>query len=450
MYLAKKCISAVTSVAIAGSVLLSGCSSAPSQNTASAAGSTPAASSAAASTASDASGSGPITVQFWYGLTGALSDTVQSYVKKFNESQNKIVVKATSQGDYYAEATKLQAAIVAKNQPDMAQLEISSCGQFGKSGQLADLKALLSDSDIAKYQPGLMKNSTINGQVVAVPFNRSTPVLYVNKDLLKAAGLNESGPKNWDELKTFAAKLTNKSTGVYGYETPIDIWFYQAGVAEAGGQILDDKNQVTFDNDAGTAVVQLWQDMAKAGTMKVPTGKNYDAWDKADQDYINQKAAMILESTGGLSGFLKSCKFNVGTAFIPADKTYGAPTGGANLAIMKASSPEKQKACAEFIKFLAQKENAANFSKDTGYMPATTEAVQSDIMQKLYQEHPQYKTALDQLQYAVATPITKDWTQMSDAIQDTLLQAMLDPSIAPATAVHNAAQKVKEIADKQS
>ena len=83
-------------------------------------------------------------------------------------------------------------------------------------------------------------------------------------------------------------------------------------------------------------------------------------------------------------------------------------------------------------------------------MPATTEAVQSDIMQKLYQEHPQYKTALDQLQYAVATPITKGWTQMSDAIQDTLLQAMLDPSISPATAVHSAAQKVKEIAVKQS
>lgn len=444
MFSFKKCASAVMSIAVAGTVLLSGCNSASGQSTASNAG-------ASASNAADASASsGPVTVQFWYGLTGKLSDTVQSYVAKFNQSQDKVIVKATSQGDYYAEATKLQSAIVAHNQPDMVQLEISSCGQFGVSGQLADLKTLLSDSDVAKYQSGLMKNSYVNGQLIAVPFNRSTPIMYVNKDMLKVAGLNEAGPKNWDELKSFSAKITNKSTGVYGYECPIDIWFYQAGVAENGGEIIDSKNQVAFDNEAGTGIVQLWQDMVKAGTMKIPAGKNYDAWDKASEDFTNQKAAMILESTGSLSGFLKTCKFNVGTAFIPAGKQYGVPTGGANLAVMKASSPEKQKACAEFIKFMAQKDNAASLSKDTGYLPATTEAVQSSEMQSLYQQYPQYKTALDQLQYAVGTPVMKGWTEIQNTIQDTLLQSMLDPSITPATAVHTAAQKVKDLIDKQS
>lgn len=436
MFSWKKLIGAGTSIAVAGAVLLAGCSGSAQD-------------SSSAGAAASASG-GPVTVQFWYGLTGTNSEIVQNYVAKFNQSQSKVVVKATSQGDYYALATKLQSAIVAKNQPDLVQLEISSCGQFGESGQLADLKGLLSDDDIAKYQTGLMKNSYVNGQLIAVPFNRSTPILYVNKDMLKAAGLDVAGPKNWDELQSFSAKLTNKASGVYGFECPIDIWFYQAGVAEAGGAILDSKNQVAFDNEAGAAVVKLWQNMVKAGVMKVPTGKNYDAWSNAEKDFVSQKTAMFVESTGSLSGLLKNCKFNVGTAFMPADKQYGTPTGGANLAVMKASSPEKQRACAEFIKFMAQEDNAAGFSKDTGYMPSTAEAMNSSKMKELYARYPQYKTAVNQLKYAVATPVMKGWTQIGDTIQDTLLQSMLDTSIPPETAVHNAAQQVRDLVSKQS
>lgn len=431
--------SSVAAVLLAGSILQTGCSARS------------AAASAPGNTAPAASSAEKVTVQFWYGLTGANGDIVKKYVKKFNDSQDKIVVEATGQGDYYANATKIQAALVAKNQPDMAQLEISQVGQFGKSGALADLSQYLSEEEVTKYQEGLMKNSYVDNKLVAVPFNRSTPIMYINVDMLKKAGLDPAGPKSWNELKQFAEKLTDKSKGVYGYETPIDIWFYQAGVAQEKGEILNADNQVSFNNETGTGIVKLWQDMVKAGTMKVPAGKNYDAWDAATQDFLNQKTAMIEISTGSLSGLIKNTegKFELGTAFLPAGKQFGTPTGGANIAILKASSPEKQKACAEFIKFLGQKENASGFSKDTGYMPATNEAVQSDEIQKLYSEHPQYKTALAQLQYAVATPMTKGWTNMQNKIQDELLKCMLDTSITPEQAVENAAKQVQGILDQQ-
>ena len=43
-----------------------------------------------------------------------------------------------------------------------------------------------------------MKESEYNGKTVSVPLNRSTPLLYVNKEMCEKAGLDPLGPKNWE------------------------------------------------------------------------------------------------------------------------------------------------------------------------------------------------------------------------------------------------------------
>ena len=43
--------------------------------------------------------------------------------------------------------------------------------------------------------------------------------------MCEKAGLDPSGPKNWEELKEYAKKLTNKDEGIVGLAVPIDIWF---------------------------------------------------------------------------------------------------------------------------------------------------------------------------------------------------------------------------------
>lgn len=96
-------------------------------------------------------------------------------------------------------------------------LEIAQVGQFGYSGVLVDLGVYFSEEEIGKYQKGLMKNSFINDKFVAVPFNRSTPILYMNLFMLKNAGLDPAGPKNWDELKEYAKKLTNYKAALYSF-----------------------------------------------------------------------------------------------------------------------------------------------------------------------------------------------------------------------------------------
>lgn len=393
---------------------------------------------------------GATVIDFWYAIGGHNGEGVTKLVDKFNSSQSKVYVKATYQGDYYAHATKLQAALVAKNQPDMAMLEIAQVGQFGYSGALADLGKYMTKAEISKYQDGLTKNSYVNGKFVAAPFNRSTPILYVNKTMLKAAGLDPAGPKDWNELRAFARKLSNKDKGVYGFEVPIDIWFFEAGIFQKNGKILSaDGKKFVFDKEGGAPIVGLWQDMIRDGGMKVPPGQDYNAWDVAANDFITQKVAMMMISTASLSGLLKQAEgqFELGTAFLPAGDRFATPTGGANLAILEKSDAKRKAAAAEFITWLSSKDNASFFSEWTGYMPVTNEAVGADSIKALYAKYPQFKTALDQLRYAQTRPMIKGYREMTVQIQEELKKAMYDLSISPEQAVKNAAAAAQAVLD---
>lgn len=396
---------------------------------------------------STATAKGPINIDFWYSIGGKNGEELKSLVDKFNSSQSEVKVNAVQQGDYYENATKLQSAIVANNQPDMTMLEASQVGQFGKSKALADLSSYFNKDEVGKFQEGLLKNSYIDNKFVAMPFNRSTPVLYLNKNILKQAGLDENGPKNWEELKSYAKTIKEKVPGVVGFETPIDIWFIEAGVFEQGGEMFtSDEKDVAFQ-DGGKKLLKLWQDMVKEGSMKAPAGQDYNAWDAANNDFLSGKVAMIQTSTGSLSGILQNSqgKFEVGTSFLPAGAKYAVPTGGANLSVLAKSSDKEKEASVKFMKFLSQKENVAEFSKISGYIPTTKEALEDDEIKKLYEKSPQYKTAIEQLKTAGTSPMVKGFREISVKIQEEFKKPLVDTTLSTDEAVEKAAKDVKDI-----
>ena len=105
-----------------------------------------------------------------------------------------------------------------------------------------------------------------------------------------------------------------------------------------------------------------------------------------------------IGSTGSLSGILAAADFQVGNAFLPGGEAgQFTPSGGAGFAIPVKRSPEQQLAAATFLTFLAEDDNTAYFSQNTGYMPVTTGAVNSPAMLEVYAQTPLFKTAVDQL-----------------------------------------------------
>lgn len=395
---------------------------------------------------------GKVQIEFWNALTGKNEEILKGFVDEFNDQSENVEVNMVSQGDYWENGTKLQAAIAAKNQPDLTMLEITQISQFASFGTLANVDDYISDETKEDFLDGLMREAEYNGETVAVPLNRSTPLLYINKDMCESAGLDPAGPKNWEELKVYAEKLTNKEEGIVGLAVPIDIWFYEALIYQQGGEIVDSNNQVAFNNEKGIKALELWQDMMKEGTMQLPAGEGYDAWDTAKDAFINGKAGMTLQSTASLAGILEQTqeRFTVNTAFLPGDTQYGVPTGGANLVIMEGSSEEEKQAASEFIEFMSEKENVIKFSMDTGYMPTTKSALESEEMSKLYEEKPQYKVAVYQLEYASKRPSVVGYVEASEKLMNEMKKCLMDLNIDAKETLNKATSIMQEVIDKNN
>jgi sn-glycerol 3-phosphate transport system substrate-binding protein len=114
-------------------------------------------------------------------------------------------------------------------------------------------------------------------------------------------------------------------------------------------------------------------------------------------DFTNGLIATLQDSTGVLTSLTKEAKFAFGASFVPEQKAFGCPTGGGGLAVLAGAAKERKQAAFEFIRFAAKPENSAQWSIDTGYLPAVKAAQQTPEMQKLFTERPGYKVAVDQL-----------------------------------------------------
>lgn len=365
----------------------------------------------------ESSGSGssePVEITFWYAFKDKIEANNQALVKEFNESQSKVHVTAEYQGNYDELHSKTKSAITAGEAPEVTIVEIASIQDFGKSGIIEDLTPFVEKDklDVKDYQPGLMENSYIDNKLYALPYLRSTPILYMNASLLEAAGLDPAGPKNWTELEEYCRKLSKD--GAVGMVYPINIWMTEAFLAQAGGTMLNsDNTKATVNSEEMIKGLEFLKKMNDEGIIKIVTGT--EGSDKSKIDFKNQKSAMFFSSTADLTYNLQVAEesgFKLNTAFMPADKNYGVPTGGSNMVMTSGLSKEKQDAAWEFIKFMTDKERTIEASKNTGYLPTRVSAVNSEEMQELYKEKPQFKVAVDQLQYAKGRPMVTTYAEI--------------------------------------
>lgn len=359
------------------------------------------------SSASESSNNGVVELKFWYAFKDKIGENNDTLVKEFNESQSKIHVTAEYQGNYNDVHSKIKTAFTAQEAPDISVMEIASIPQFVDAGILEDLTPLEKDSNINinDFQEGLMKNSYFNDKLYALPYLRSTPILYMNATMLKNAGLDPTGPKNWAELEKYCKALKKGDT--IGLTYPINTWFTEAMVIQKGSTVLKDN-----DTKANVNTTQMMEglkflkNMKDEGTIRILAGTD-EGSDKNKIDFKNQKSAMFFSSTADLSYNLQVAKesgFELNTAFMPAGDKFGVPTGGCNMVMVSGLSDEKKKAAWEFIKFMTSKERTAEASKNTGYLPTRKSAIETDTIKELYKEKPQFKVAVDQLQYASARP----------------------------------------------
>lgn len=353
----------------------------------------------------------PVEINFYYptAVGGPLAEIFDRYTADFNEANPDIKVISTYAGGYNDISAAVQTEIAGTGEgPDVAVMLSVDLQTFIDNGYIVPVQPFIDQlEDPAAYVddffPAFMLNSTdADGAVWSVPFQRSTPVLYYNKDLFREVGLDpELAPANQQEMLDFAKLLTLPNGERWGLEIPSDgfpYWLFQ-GFAIGNGQNVASANpaEVFFNAPEVVAGLEYFASLPDEGVM--PDG--VIIWGDTPTDFTSGKAAMIYHTTGSLTNILNNATFEVGVGFLPAGSVgYGAPTGGGNLYVFSTSTPEEQAAAWRWIEYLSSPEIQSDWGAATGYVAARQSSWELDPLKSLVEEFPQYGVARAQLEFA--------------------------------------------------
>jgi len=341
----------------------------------------------------------PLTVTLWSSFTGKNGEAETELVKRFNESQGDVILDYQFQGNYEETAQKLTAALQAKTAPDVSLLSDVWWFKFYLAQAILPLDDLLAAEkvDVADYQDALINEGVRLGKHYWVPFARSTPLFYYNKEQWAEAGLPDRGPETWQEFSEWAPKLVkmdgdtmNVAAFVHPDGASYIAWLFQPVVWQFGGKYSDPDFTMHLTDENTVRAGQFYKDSVHDLNWARPT-KDVAA------DFINGLAAATMASTGAMGGVKANAKFDFGTAFLPKETNFGCCTGGAGLAILANTPDEKRQPAMQYIAFASNPENQAFWAQNTGYMPVRKSALESQSMQDYFVEFPQFKTATDQL-----------------------------------------------------
>lgn len=395
-------------------------------------------------------------ITFYYPVAvgGPITKTIDQMSADFEKENPGIKVKPVYAGTYQETIVKALTAHKSGTPPTTAILLSTDMFTLIDEEAIVPFEEINAGPDDAAWRksfyPAFMANSQTGGKTWGIPFQRSTIVLYWNKELFKEAGLDPNkAPANWNEMLEYARKLTKRDASgnvtQWGVQIPssgFPYWLFQGLTTPNGVELMNAAGTETyFDKPEVIEALQYWVDLGRKHKV-MPAG--VIEWGTTPKDFFEKKIAMMWTTTGNLTNVKNNAKFDFGVAMLPAAKRRGSPTGGGNFYVFKKATKEQQVAAAKFAKFMTQPERAAQWGIDTGYVAVRPDAWQTAKMTEYVKGFPVAAVARDQLQFSVAELSTHDNQRVTKALNDGI-QAALTGAKEPAAAMKDAQAEATRI-----
>lgn len=395
-------------------------------------------------------------VSFYYPVAvgGPITKIIDGFAADFEKENPGIKVKPIYSGTYQESIVKALTAMKSGEPPVLSVLLSTDMFTLIDEDAIVDWSGLAKSAEdqqwLKSFYPAFMENSQTGGKVWGVPFQRSTIVLYWNKEMFKDAGLDPNrAPENWKQMVEFAQKLTKRDASgkvsQWGVQVPssgFPYWLFQ-GFTTPNNVVLMNKDgtQTYFDHPSVIEALQYWVDLSQKHKVMPP---GIIEWGTTPKDFFEKKIAMMWTTTGNLTNVKNNAKFDFGVAMLPAAKRRGSPTGGGNFYLFKKSTPAQQQAALKFAKWITAPERAAQWGIDTGYVAVRPDAWETVAMRKYAAGFPAATVARDQLQHSVAELSTHDNQRVTKALNDGL-QAALTGTKKPDQAMKDAQREAERL-----
>nr|WP_108853384.1 sn-glycerol-3-phosphate ABC transporter substrate-binding protein UgpB [Defluviimonas aquaemixtae] len=360
-------------------------------------------------------------IQFWHAFTGRLGELVDEQVKTFNESQSDYAVVASHKGNYSETLNAGIAAFRAGEQPDILMVfEVGTATMMGAKGAVKPVYQVMEEAG-AEFDPdayiGAVKGyyTSTDGDMLSLPFNSSTPVLWVNRDALTAAGIDpDVDLTTWQTVGEVLDQLK-----AAGHECPLTTawqsWIHLENLSAYHNVPFATQNngfagldtELAFNGPVQVQHIQAMGDWAKDGKF-IYTGRR----NEGGANFRAGECALFTESSAGYAGIKAEAEFEFGVRPLPYwEGVEGAPQntiiGGASLWVMEGQTAEEYKGVAAFLNFLSSPEIQAKWHQDTGYLPITAAAGDLTREQGFYEASPGTEVAVVQMTAKEPTDVSK-------------------------------------------
>lgn len=362
----------------------------------------------------------PVEITFWHAMNGDLEKTLQKLTDKFMEENKNIKVTLQNQSSYPELQQKITATTASPDDlPTLTQAYPHWMINAMQDELIVDLKPYIENETIGfkKYEDileGFRNSSNIDGKIYGMPFNKSTEVIWYNKTLFEELGLKV--PTTYEEFAEVSKTITEKK-GIVGAGFDSLNNFYTTYLKNKG---VDFNSKTDVTGKESVEAANYYLDGIKEGYFRIAGTDMY-----LSGPFANEAVGMYIGSNAGES-FVKQGvgdKFEVGVAPYPAESVMQQ---GTDLYMFSNASAEQRTAGFEFLKFLSSTENQVVWGIETGYIPATKSAIESDeyknsgtLVADILKDATSKKLFINEVAQGVDSAYNESATVLEDILSDT-------------------------------
>ena len=359
-------------------------------------------------------------IEFWHAMGNRLNELLDAQVAQFNASQDEHTVVATNKGNYSETLNAGIAAFRAGEQPTILQVfEVGTATMMNATGAIKPVYELMEETG-ADFDPSIYLEAvagyytTTDGDMLSLPYNSSTPVLYINNDALAEAGIDADMPTTWSDVDAILTALKES-----GHECPLTTawqsWvhlenfsaYHNVPFATEANGFGSVSTELAFNGEAQIRHIDTMGQWAADGKF-IYSGRRNEGGSR----FHSGECALFTESSAGYAGVKANAEFDFSIAPLPYyDDIEGAPQntiiGGASLWVMQGKSDEEYAADAAFLNFLSTEGIQAAWHQDTGYLPITMAAADLTRREGFYDANPGTDIAIMQMTGSAPTENSK-------------------------------------------
>ncbi|WP_281022751.1 sn-glycerol-3-phosphate ABC transporter substrate-binding protein UgpB [Rhodoplanes roseus] len=353
----------------------------------------------------------PAEIHLWHAMAGELGRQIERIVAGFNAEQGTWRVVPVFKGSYTETVTAAIFAVRTKSHPAIVQVnEIGTATMMAAKGAIYPLHELMRAAGEPLDATGVLPPvagfySDTEGNLLSYPFNASTPILYFNRALFRAAGLDDrTPPRTWPEVAEAARRL--RQAGVpCGFSTHWPSWvnvenfsaFHDVPIATRANGLQGPEAELTLNNPVLVRHVAALAEWQRSGLF------TYGGRGTAAEPLLySGECGLFLGSSGFAADIRAKAKFDVGYGMLPYwPDVPGAPQntmiGGASLWVLRGRPEAEYRGAAKFFAYLARPEVQARWHQATGYLPITMAAYEHSRAQGFYDRNPGAAIAIEEV-----------------------------------------------------